>query len=417
MTESQREQFDNLGLELKCRLARYAYLLGIDFIDNKEYETLMKQLPATHILQYTRYEDDSTIPIEPYLGEFGLIPQATKDLTMDEMELLRTTSRQFGKNLSIAMVDEHSIVTEKFIPALIEGYRQHNLPTDQSGIMSYKLDGWNITNYYGPEGLVLSHTRMKSDGSKPIICTNAMRKLLPDLKWTSGGLLRIITELNMFKFILEELREYYGEPFKNTRNSITSVVHETIDVERFSHGIVPIAFSAKDTLGNLKFATQLEVFQWLEANGFTVPDYMVFDGTSEEDYMRVFKYMEDVYIREIHPNLECDGLVFQANHSVVRDEITPVRTGDFQNGATAVKADYWARKFYTSTVEKIIYTGTRANNSVMALITPVTEDGGNTLTRVPLNNLNTALPAGVVVGSKINFSYHSRQITQFEGVL
>ena len=281
-------------------------------------------------------------------------------------------------------------------------------------IAQLKLDGWHIQLYYTQKSEYPELVTTRGRGGNTVDCTEVLAELMPPLSVEDPVL--ISGELVLDKRILTELRVKYGRPFKNSRNSISSIIYNTINVEEIRDHIRVYAFDLQFE-GGLRYPDRILTFEALESVGFKTPPRLLVKEF-ETDFYPAFRQLQEFYSKTFKENWECDGVV-----------LVPVRycsegsVGDsnYQDRAIAIKMGIWSKKFYHATVEEIICPPSSGGSyrELTALISPTETIDGRIIKRVPLINLRRAKcgkeVSPVDIGDEIIFSYHSKQIVKFRG--
>lgn len=446
-----------LSLVDRILLANYVYSMGGKYLEDREYDDLKQMLPSGHYLLYTLWSDilssDNILKYRQLALDLGLISNEcdhssvkalsfsqydseendisnTENSSLDYYDYIRS---MFPTPPSIQMIDELNTVTDIYLPDVISVANNKSLGGSVDFLMSYKMDGWNITIYYDRRCVdendmafpVYAHTR-GSDRADVQDCTRLMQLVLPRIPITSFNtgetILRFSGELVLTKEGLEVIRrDYPGKEFSNVRNTIRSFIFATIDIDKYYNLVHYFAFNVmSDTKGSGRFSKATQLYNWLIDLKFNVPPNVLLSlpVTVDTNYTKslfldTFQHVEDYYMNEFTKVFECDGVVFQPDDYSLCGEITPILTGYFSDGLIAIKAGYWKHRDYTSKVIKIYYPKSRVNRHVMALVESTVTKMGQIIKHVPLINLETALANDVRVGDTIKFQYHSNQLVFF----
>lgn len=384
----------------------YRYGKGESNLSDKEYDDLLSKLPKYHILRNItwdmvqnlfpelnpyKYEENKVInPYYSIIPKFG-IPKSILTINSNNKDYLYTYLSEIINYCYINKIDFDLI-------------------------LSLKMDGWNIRNYYKDE-LFLSHTR-NTDLNNIIETTELMKSILPNLTNLKKEV-AVTGELVLKKSSLPTLRNKYQKRFSNVRNSVSSFVHNKMSKEDYKYCDF-FAFNLVQEEGSIYYNI-LDTYLYLKSKGFTTPPYIQCKVCYEENYERFFdncsnsflssfNKIEDYYANKFSLLYECDGVVVQPNNSVVRDIFNTQQ--HLNGGLIALKIGYWGQKVYSSKVIRMYFTKSRTTRALMLEIEP-TDTGFGTITKVDIDNVSRALQYDIEVGDNIEFSVHSNQDIQF----
>ena len=405
-----------LSLEDKVRLLKFCYgyedeegVLPNDIL----FDNMVAQLPDTSPLKYIDWDMITYDEVKDILDQVGIQVLSDDVQTDTSLEQYQDLQNLWSKNKSITM-DDNIHHAKKVADGIFNTYSDSAYKDAlYQVIMLLKYDGWNLTVYYVPGQTkpVLIHTRARYGDC--IYCTELLRDIMPELNVSET--IRVVGELCLSEKALTILRDHYkdGRSFKNTRNSVSSIVHGTVDISLIKDHIHFFAFAAESPTEKIR-DNALDTLDTLDLLGFETPIRCAV--SAPEHFDACFQYMTDAY-KSIESEIKCDGVVMEANHFDIQRECNEFTSGNNQAGLLAIKDLYWSRKLYEGEVIDIISPLAKQNRSLVAIIKPVTVSSGSDVQRVPLINFNRASMYGryVDVGDKILFTYHSEQNVHFEG--
>lgn len=385
----------------------FKYKYSVSDISDKEYDDLLMNLPEYHPLRNINWD-----MIDSIYPEYNMYYNKT---TSDNK--LYEIINQYEWSKSIQTVnDRNADVLDTYLNNLITYCFNNNLDFDV--VLSLKMDGWNIRNYYTEEGLILSHTRMT--GTDNIINTTELLKNITPQIITLNGSIAVNGELVVKRTSLDYLREKYQKRFANPRNSVSTFVSGNIDISDYNISNY-FAFTMRDTKGMI-FTNILDTFYYLRGKGFNTPpfiqclvpytdNYTFFRYSCIEKFKECFEKMEHYYNNKFSYVYECDGVVVQPNYYTVTDMFNTVSAVK-SAGMLALKICTWGCKIYRSKVVNITFTKSKRNRALMLEIEPV-DTGFGVIRRVDIDNLARAIRHNIDIGSIIEFTVHSNQDIQF----
>ena len=409
----------NLGLEDKVKFLKYAYgceVVGGLLPENLVYDAMEKNLPDDSPIKYKEWNTIEYKDVADILELLGVEIEEIQPVVYTDNfndEDYKYLQNMWSKNSSIVMEDNMDIV-RKVCNQMFDA--AENYPEcDDKVVMTLKKDGWNITTYYVPETTlpVLAHTRARDESSTPTYCTSIMRQILPNIQ--TDKIVKIVGELCLDTDALAILKEAYPDrSFQNTRNSVSSIVHKTIDINLIKKYIHYYVF-AVETLEGPYFSSIVETITNMSALGFETPAACIIE--SKDHFDVCMDFMTDTY-KNLEEHIKCDGVILELNSFKAQKEFNDGITSGGQSGLLAIKAGYWYRKIYSAKVLDIIIPPSEVNPSIIAIIEPTVTSSGSVVRRVPLLNFRIAQSFGRYVdkGDTILFTYHSDQVVHFEGL-
>ncbi len=441
------EQLSNIKTSMtpmeKILVGNYYYKYSPDdlFLSDGEYTAELSKLSKYHPLRYLRWEQvDNYIDfIERVLDKYNIphldIIQSTDEDYNEAVDLSDKANykKLFPSPRSIQMIEEEMQIVNQYIPQLVQVTMGLGLENVELFI-SYKDDGWKIKNYFDSTGnkVVYSHTRGRyTDNTSE--CTDLMKMKLPELISTEDKIYSVEGELMITKQGLQYLKQHYPDKtWNNVRNSVTSVVNQTVDLvdgcEASLYHAYWIDCYDKNT-GRVEpvFERTSDMYDWLESVGFTVPtrrlitvpvgnkDYWELVEETSNQFIKAFDEMSDYYTNYLSTVIECDGLVLQPNYNVINNQLQQLIQGSFNDGLVALKAGIWYKKTYTSVVEEIIYSKAAKRKNLNLKIRPVRSELGQIMRNVDVGRLYIGSKEyeDIRIGDTIEFSNHSQQNIRF----
>lgn len=386
-----------------------------DIIDDIDYEYYKSKIP-TNCFEYQVPWDEVTLADVSHLLDKMELPKPSHDFAKEQEipEQFRYLLSIWSKPKSIEMIEDKKSVNSKFLEMsnVYDSLEWQNLPYKY--IMMLKLDGWNIQLYYVPWHYKPVVVTTRGRGGNIVVCTSILAHLMPPMNVSEPTL--VSGELVLDNSILTHLRVKYGKPFKNSRNSISSVIYGTIDVDDIKEHIAVFAFDIQFESGN-RYNSRHETLHTLKDLGFNIPPFQMLDDTRWE-YAEKFNVLQKYYVETMSKNWKCDGVVACPNYYQINNMIKNSNE-IFQDGFMAIKMGTWSKKMYTGTVADIIAPPSSGGTyrELIAIVSPVETDDGRTVESIPLKNLNRAKCGNnpVDVGDEIMFTYHSKQVVKFRG--
>ena len=373
--------------------AAFSYKYGAPILEDREYDNLKEELGSTRNWEEAVDIDLIRDTLVQYNFDFSSY-ELTQNI--DKEEDLKLQER-FPVKTSMEMLTDEEVFLNKYLSQLS--------PYDVM-IMVLKIDGWGYSAYYTPgeELPVFAKTRGRDEAEYSVI-TKLARLILPPMQ--VDKLTEVTGEITLKKEALDVLRNAYPDKnFKNTRNSVSSFVYKTIDIERFRDCIQPFVFNIEREYED-KTLNKLEEYKLLESLGFTVPPYLEFvPGTYKASFDQIQKYYKDTYSNYI----ECDGVVVQASELETAKNMKSVTSLGLPNNV-AIKYGVWEVEILYGVVEKVIFPKAKTRRGCVIIL----ENGcvsrtNSTIKRVNGFNLrNVAERNHIKKGTKVAISYHSQQ--------
>lgn len=381
--------------------ARFAYKYGEPFVTDKEFDKLVLESG-----EYQNWEDVEFEEVRETLLEIGWdINIYLSTLKSEQKEEDKKLQRLFPVKTSMEMLTDEYVFKSKYL-SQFEG-----ICLEDALLMMYKIDGWGISVYYEPGNPIpiFAKTRGRNEAQYTVI-TKLMQMVAP--KVYVDKLTEVTGELALKKESLEGLRNKYPDKnFINVRNSISSFVYKTVNIEEDFRCLTFFAFNKEEELST-SVETKIEDIKWLENNGFNTPPYMVI---SKEQYEQAFKIMEDNYRESFSHLYEADGVVVQNNYKDIAKKMKSVTSLGIPN-LVALKYGEWSQEELIGVVKEVIFPSGKVRNGCVIVIYPLKNKLGNTIRRVNGYNLATVLRYKIDKGSYIKIGCHSQQNIVILGV-
>lgn len=388
--------------------AMYDYKYGTPYLTDNEYDELISKLPPYHPLRNITWD-----MIDMIYPQYNTYKPTPTNKGSQYYHLIK----DYGTSKSIQTINyNNSEILYQYVENLINYFHEHNLDFDC--ILSLKMDGWNIKNYYQKNKLVLSHTRNSTIDSM-IDTTQILSNITPTLETTKNNIATVSGEFVVRKTSLEYLRNKYNKRFANARNSASSFLHGKIQESDLKHSDY-FAFALRQKEGDI-FKYISDTYTYLLIKGFKVPPFLrlhipytpikrEFINSVMRVFQEGFNKMQDYYTNKFSNLYECDGVVMQPNSKIVAESLNSAN--NLSSGLVALKIGCWGAKGYMAKVTNIYFTKARVNRALMLEIEP-TNTGFGTITKVDIDNVARALQHDIQVGDTIEFKIHSNQDIQF----
>lgn len=382
--------------------ARFTYKYGDPIMTDLEFDKLLSEVNG----ELVNWEEIEFKDVAETLTELGWNINTyleTLDTAKKEEDL--ELQNLFPVKTSMEMLTEETVLRDKYLSQF------QDLDSDDILLMMYKIDGWGISVYYEPNNPipVFAKTRGRGGGQYTVI-TKLMQLIAPKLY--VDRLTEITGELALKKDSLEILRDRYpNKNFVNVRNSVSTFVYKTIDINKEYHHLTFFAFNKEEELLPSE-GTKIDDLKWLAEKGFTVPPCAL---TSVNGYENMFLNFQDYYEKEFSKLYEADGLVLQNNYKDNAKNMKSVTSLGIPN-LVALKFGVWAQEELIGKVKEVIFPSGKVRNGCVIIIEPITNRIGNTIKRVNGYNLATVLKYKVDKGSYIKIGCHSQQNIVIIGV-
>lgn len=281
------------------------------------------------------------------------------------------------------------------------------MPDVSSYLAAYKINGHGIRIVYKDGQMVEATTRGRSTNGRSIL--EHMKVLLGEYNeaLAGEGLVEIRGELALRLNRLEDARK-----FNPTLKSAFSAVSSLIKPSASEEEIKLLDFLAyRVYIEDFEFTTLEEVYSTLEEWGYSVPQYISLEDVSREE---LFDSMQTV-VSDLEDSLDdfgyfCDGVVFEANEGLVREDNEG--DGKYHNYNLALKVNSWSQDLYTGYIKEIKWKRGKSKLSPVAVVSESldSDEGvltvqGNRVKNVPLYNPKNILVLSAYLDCPINFKY------------
>ena len=261
-----------------------------------------------------------------------------------------------------------------------------------------KLDGLSIELIYDQGTLIQAITRGNGDIGEDI--TVNVRKM--------GGVKSHLTKdftgsLRGEIILLKSKHKLYFSDKANPRNAASGVSKRLDGI-----GVEHLSIMFYQVLGNVDFQTEVDQFEWLKAQGLSIPNYWVFNNASEVNiHWRTYQDNDRASL-----DYDIDGLVIHIN-----DMAKQIALGDKDLrplGAIAFKFDNETRE---STIRDIIWqVGNSGRLTPVAIIDPVVLVGA-TITKASIYNMAYIEELGLDIGATVLVARANDVIPRIEEVV
>lgn len=281
------------------------------------------------------------------------------------------------------------------------------MPDVSSYLAAYKINGHGIRIVYRDGQMVEATTRGRSTNGRSIL--EHMKVLLGEYNeaLAGEGLVEIRGELALRLNRLEDARK-----FNPTLKSAFSAVSSLIKPSASEDEIKLLNFLAyRVYIEDFEFTTLEEIYSTLEEWGYSVPQYISLEDVSKEE---LFDSMQTV-VSDLEESLDdfgyfCDGVVFEANEGIVREDNEG--DGKYHNYNLALKVNSWSQDLYTGYIKEIKWKRGKSKLSPVAVVSESldSDEGvltvqGNRVKNVPLYNPKNILVLSAYLDCPINFKY------------
>ena len=281
------------------------------------------------------------------------------------------------------------------------------MPEVSSYLAAYKINGHGIRIVYKDGQMVEATTRGRSTNGRSIL--EHMKVLLGEYNeaLAGEGLVEIRGELALRLNRLEDARK-----FNPTLKSAFSAVSSLIKPSASEDEIKLLDFLAyRVYIEDFEFTTLEEIYSTLEEWGYSVPQYISLEDVSKDE---LFDSMQTV-VSDLEESLDdfgyfCDGVVFEANEGLVREDNEG--DGKYHNYNLALKVNSWSQDLYTGYIKEIKWKRGKSKLSPVAVVSESldSDEGvltvqGNRVKNVPLYNPKNILVLSAYLDCPINFKY------------
>ena len=256
--------------------------------------------------------------------------------------------------------------------------------------VEYKFDGLSIAITYDNGKLIEAATRGNGEIGEDVTEQVKTIRTVP-LSIDYKGYIVVQGEGIIKLSELEKYNSTTDEKLKNARNAVAGAIRNLDPKVTAKRRLDFFAYNINYS-PDLKFDSQVEIFEFLKKQGFLVGDYFKLAKTTEE----LNKYINEVDATRDKLDYLIDGLVIKINKNKIRENLG--FTEKTPRWAIAYKFE---AKETSTTLESITWQVGRTGK-----ITPVaelepTELCGVTIKRATLNNYNDILRKKVKIGDRV----------------
>ena len=267
----------------------------------------------------------------------------------------------------------------------------------QKGVLSWKLDGLTIVLTYEGGKLVKAVTRGNGEIGEVVTSNARMFTNLPVSIDFKGRLVlrgEAVISYPDFEKINEGIADD-GAKYKNPRNLCSGSVRQLsnrVTAERHVRFYAFAVVSAEDGEGAEapEFALRSQQMEWLAAQGFTVVQHKLVDGSSLKDAIGWFAEQVEDFI------IPSDGLVLSFDDIAYGQSLGV--TSKFPRDSIAFK---WQDEVKETILQEIEWSASRTGLiNPVAIFEPV-ELEGTTVSRASVHNLSVMKELGLGIGDRI----------------
>lgn len=186
--------------------------------------------------------------------------------------------------------------------------------------------------------------------------------------------------------LYRSVREQYFPQYKNCRNAASGIMKhlDGADCDKLNVKV----YEARNRYA--RFATQVDMLDWMKSQGFDVVDYTIYDLKSM-DGQKAIDLMEQVWKQD--RDYDIDGIVWKTSDIDYEDLETNVNPAYM----IALKPKYTLAETYLENIDWSIKNGTL---TPVAIVTPC-ELNGTTVCRASLANVSMLEDLGLEIGHKV----------------
>lgn len=276
------------------------------------------------------------------------------------------------------------------------------LPAGETEVcVSAKENGFGIRIVLKNGVIVKAHTRGRHTNGKSI--TRQLKLILPDKfdELEGTGLVEVRGEVVLPYENFDKARSF-NPAIKTPFTGVSSMLRDSATEEETKL----LHFVAYDVYGdNLEeFERLSDKFTFLEAVGFTVPQFNIFSvsrGNFEEDIEDILDSMDSLTDSS---EFYLDGIVVAVDDIALFDEFGAEEHHRYGN--VALKMGKWKQNNYQGEIDHIDWiNGKKKKTPVAVLSEPVETASGNTVRNIPLYAPCYILMLDAYPGNIINFKY------------
>ncbi len=358
---------------------------------------------------------------EYYVLDNPSVDDKVYDKIYDELKNLEETTGQIlvdsptrrvgGDPISAFKKHEHinrlysldKSVSEAEIDAFDERVRKVGTPTYT---VEYKFDGLTMCLTY--ENGVFSRATTRGNGivGEDVTAQVLTIKSFP-LRINHGGTVEVQGEAIIRLSVLENYNKTATEQLKNARNAVAGAIRN-LDPKVTEKRHPEIIFYNVNYMSEGKFSSQIEIFDFLKANGFKVFDFLRVCKTLDE----VKAAIAEIEVGRKKIDVLTDGAVIKVNEIPLREQLG--FTDKFPRWAMAYKFE--AEEVET-TLKKVEWqVGRTGKLTPLGIVSPV-DIGGATVRKATLNNYGDILRKKVKIGSTVLIRRSNEVIPEILGAV
>jgi DNA ligase (NAD+) len=247
-----------------------------------------------------------------------------------------------------------------------------------------KLDGCSIALEYENGKFVQAITRGDGETGDDITeNVSRMRNVPKKLKDEYTGTIR--GEILLYRSV----REQYFPQYKNCRNAASGIMKhlDGADCDKLNVKV----YEARNRYA--RFATQVDMLDWMKSQGFDVVDYTIYDLKSM-DGQKAIDLMEQVWKQD--RDYDIDGIVWKTSDIDYED----LETNYLPEYSIALKPKYDIVETEIIDIEWSLKNGT----FTPVCITKPVEIAGATVQRASLSNVSMMEDLGIEIGHQIKLT-------------
>lgn len=271
--------------------------------------------------------------------------------------------------------------------------------------LEYKFDGLTIVCTYKDGYLKSCATRGNGIVGEDVTLQVKTIKSVPLSIDFKGELIvqgeGMITLSNLKKFN----QKYPNDALKNARNAVSGAIRNLDPKETAKRNLDWFCYNVLYAEGK-SFSTQIEMFDFLNKNGFLISPYKHFKNPND-----ILKEIDKVDKEKSNLDILIDGMVVKINQLNLRDEFG--YTSKFPKWAMAYKFE--AQELSTILKDVIWQVGRTGKITPIAIIDPVNLSGA-TIYRATLNNYMDILRKNVFIGSRVFVRRSNEVIPEIMGL-
>ena len=271
--------------------------------------------------------------------------------------------------------------------------------------LEYKFDGLTIVCTYKDGYLKSCATRGNGTVGEDVTLQVKTIKSVPLSIDFKGELIvqgeGMITLSNLKKFN----QKYPNDALKNARNAVSGAIRNLDPKETAKRNLDWFCYNVLYAEGK-SFSTQIEMFDFLNKNGFLISPYKHFKNPND-----ILKEIDKVDKEKSNLDILIDGMVVKINQLNLRDEFG--YTSKFPKWAMAYKFE--AQELSTILKDVIWQVGRTGKITPIAIIDPVNLSGA-TIYRATLNNYMDILRKNISIGSRVFVRRSNEVIPEIMGL-